>query len=323
MILITGGTGFLGSTLIRLHIHAGIDVVATKRPSSSIPLDLQAHKNIHWIDADLNNYFDLQEAFLGITQVYHCAAAISYQKKEAALLQKINVLGTANLVNICLAQQVRLVHVSSIAALGKNNQGLPVSETDKWEYERSISNYARSKYEGEMEVWRGIAEGLDAVIVNPSLIIGAQAPAHGTAAIFNKLQQGLSYYPSGSIGLVDVEDVAKIMMLLMANTSITAQRYIINNINISYGEFLQQAAAAMQAQVPQKIVSAKALLFIAKLAEVKAFFTNSKPDLTPETARAASSSLAYSNAKLVKLLGYQFKPLAQTLSEISSTLKHI
>lgn len=322
MILITGGTGFLGSTLIRQHINAGIDVVATKRPQSQIPADLLAAPQIRWVDADINNYFELLEAFEGVQQVYHCAASISYQKDQASNLQHVNVEGTANVVNICLEQQVRLLHVSSIAALGKNNQGRPVAEQDKWEYDKSISKYALSKYEAEMEVWRGVAEGLDAVIINPSLIIGAGAPNHGTGAIFSRLQKGLSFYPTGSIGLVDVVDVARIMMLLMADTELTAQRFIVNHVNISYRDFLSAAAQAFGKPAPQKAVSAQALQYIAKLAAIKAFFTHTKPDLTAETARAATSPLSYSNSKLLQTVNYTFKPLAQTLAEISSTFKH-
>jgi len=127
VILITGGTGFLGSTLIKQLINAGIDVVAIKREQSIIPKDLKSSSLIRWINADINNYFELSDAMVGITQVYHCAATISYTKKDIAQLHKVNVEGTAQIVNICLDRQIRLLHVSSIAALGQNDGTKPVT----------------------------------------------------------------------------------------------------------------------------------------------------------------------------------------------------
>ncbi|ULT28722.1 NAD-dependent epimerase/dehydratase family protein [Sphingobacterium sp. E70] len=174
MILITGGTGFLGSTLIKQLIDQGIDVIATKRAQSIIPTSLLSSSLIQWVDADINDYFELEDALEGVTKVYHCAALVSYQKKDAKSHFKVNVEGTANIVNLCLEKNIRLLHVSSIAALGTNKDNLPVSEKDHWEHSPTTSNYSLSKYQAEMEVWRGITEGLNAVIVNPSVILGRQ-----------------------------------------------------------------------------------------------------------------------------------------------------
>jgi len=317
VILITGGTGFLGSTLIKQLINAGIDVVAIKREQSIIPKDLKSSSLIRWINADINNYFELSDAMVGITQVYHCAATISYTKKDIAQLHKVNVEGTAQLVNICLDRQIRLLHVSSIAALGQNDGTKPVNEQDKWEYEPQMSKYSLSKYEGEMEVWRGIVEGLDAVIVNPSLIIGAHAPAHGTGAITQLVLKGMKYYPIGSVGIVDVEDVAKLMIILMNKPEISGQRYIINHINISHLDLLTALADQFQKPAPYIKASPQILKWAAKAAAVQAFFTNSKPALTAETAQSASKKLAYSNDKIVALTQFRFKPLSQTIEEIS------
>jgi nucleoside-diphosphate-sugar epimerase len=317
VILITGGTGFLGATLIKQLIDLGIDVIATKRSNSIIPQQLLSSSLIQWIDADICNYFDLEEAFNNITEVYHCAAVVSYQKQDAANMKKVNIEGTAHVVNLCLANKARLVHVSSVAALGSSKNHAPVNEKDYWEYEPTLSNYAISKYESEMEVWRGIAEGLDAVIVNPSVIIGASSGSKGSGAIFSLINKGLKYYPTGTVGVVDVEDVASIMRDLMANQHITGERFIINNVNLSNKELLDKASALMGKPAPKIAVPPTVLKIAATLATAVASIKNEKSTLTKDSARASSEKLAYSDAKLQQALVIEYKPLETTLKEIA------
>jgi len=172
VILVTGGTGFLGSTLLQYLIDDGHSVIALKRTSSIIPDHLKSSSLIQWVDAEITDYFALEDIIPKVDQVYHCAAKISYQKEDAKEVVQTNVEGTKHIVNLSLQYNKRLLHVSSIAALGFSKKGLPVTEEDKWEFNPKLSKYSLAKYESEMEVWRGIAEGLDAVIVNPSVIMG-------------------------------------------------------------------------------------------------------------------------------------------------------
>ncbi|MEN5234672.1 NAD-dependent epimerase/dehydratase family protein [Sphingobacterium faecium] len=318
MILITGGTGFLGATLIKQLIDLGIDVIATKRSSSIIPQQLLSSSLIQWIDADMCNYFDLEEAFQNITEVYHCAAVVSYQKQDAAHMKKVNMEGTSHIVNLCLEHGARLVHVSSVAALGSSKNQAPVDEKDYWEYEPSMSNYAISKYESEMQVWRGIAEGLDAVIVNPSVILGAAAGSKGSGAIFSLINKGLKYYPTGTVGVVDVEDVATIMRSLMTDKTISGERFIINNVNLSNKELLDKASALMGKTPPKVAVPPVVLTIAATLATLVATIKNEKSTLTIDSARASSEKLAYSSAKLQQVLPFTYKPLETTLKEIAT-----
>lgn len=317
MILITGGTGFLGATLIKQLIDVGIDVIATKRSNSIIPQPLLSSSLIQWIDADVCNYFDLEEAFKNITQVYHCAAIVSFQKEDKLHMKKVNIEGTAHVVNLCLANKARLIHVSSVAALGTSKNQTPVSEKDYWEYEPTLSSYAISKYESEMEVWRGIAEGLDAVIVNPSVIIGASSGAKGSGAIFSLINKGLKYYPTGTVGVVDVEDVASIMRDLMVATNISGERFIINNVNLSNKELLEKASAIMGKTAPKIAIPPFVLKIAATLATAVASIKNEKSTLTKDSARASSEKLAYSDAKLQQALAFEYKPLETTLKEIA------
>jgi dihydroflavonol-4-reductase len=234
MILVTGATGFLGSELVLQLVQAGHIIRCTKRNSSSIPAILKPfEKQIQWVDADMMDIFALEDAFEGITQVYHCAAWVSLKQADKQAMIRNNVTGTANLVNLCLEHNVRLVHVSSIAAIGQALPGLLITENTHLEETTENDGYALSKLQSEMEVWRGIAEGLDAVIVNPSLIIGANAGVNGSGELFEIVHKGLKFYTVGTNGFVDVADVAKCMILLM-NSDIHAERYIISAENIDY-----------------------------------------------------------------------------------------
>lgn len=318
MILITGGTGFLGSTLIKQLIDRGIDVIAIKRAQSTIPEALLSSSLIEWVDADINNYFELEDALEGVTKVYHCAALVSYQKKDAKALFKVNVEGTANLVNLCLQKGIRLLHVSSIAALGSSKYNRPISENDHWEHSPTTSNYSLSKYQAEMEVWRGITEGLDGVIVNPSVILGAAAKDKGSGAIFSMINKGLKFYPKGSVGIVDVEDVAAIMIQLMEKEEITAERYIINHVNIANKDLLSVASVLMNKPQPRIEVSETMLQIASALSSVLSVFRKSDSSLTKETAAASSAQLQYSNAKIQSLLNHRYRPLEQTLKEIAN-----
>lgn len=320
MILVTGGTGFLGSRLIQLLIDQGNALIAIKRAESTIPEKLKSSSLIQWVEADITDYFALADIFEGITQVYHCAAKVSYQKNDGLSLENTNIEGTKHIVNLCLEFGARLVHVSSIAALGTNKKGLPVNENDKWEFHPKMSNYSLSKYKSELEVWRGIHEGMNAVIVNPSVImgtsIGPKSPSH---VIFELVNKGLKIYPPGSIGVVDVEDVAKIMITLMHDESMSGERFILNSENISNKDLLTKIARLLGKNEPS-IAANPFLLNIAwRVAKVAAFFQRKAPALTEENARASIAKLMYSNKKVSKALNYTFKTVDDTLQQITNT----
>ncbi|MBV2226445.1 MULTISPECIES: NAD-dependent epimerase/dehydratase family protein [Sphingobacterium] len=315
MILVTGGTGFLGSTLLQYLIDEGHSVIALKRSTSIIPDPLKSSSLIQWVDAEITDYFALEDIIPKVDQVYHCAAKVSYQKEDAAEIIDTNVEGTKHIVNLCLEHQKRLLHVSSIAALGFSKKGLPVTENDKWEFNPKISKYSLAKYESEMEVWRGVAEGLDAVIVNPSVIMGIGWGEKGSRAIFNMVNKGNKIYPLGSVGIVDVSDVAKIMILLM-NSDISGQRFILNAENISNQDLLTKISELMNKPAPHIKATSLMLSVAWRLAKLGAAISGKKPALTKESARAANSKLQYDNSKIKETLGYTFKPLDQTLREV-------
>lgn len=319
MILVTGGTGFLGSTIIKLLIEQGHTVLATKRKSSIIPDNIKSSNLVRWVDVDITDYFALSDLFTQVTQVYHCAAKVSYQKNDAQEMFRINIEGTSHIVNLCLENNARLVHVSSIAALGSSKSSKPVNEKDKWEYHPKMSNYSLSKYKSELEVWRGINEGLDAVIVNPSLIMGIGAYKKGSGAIFELVNNGIKIFTSGSIGIVDVEDVSKIMIQLMQSPSITGERFILNAENISNKELLSKIAKLIHKKAPTIKANSTMLSLAWRLSKIMGKITGKAPVITQESAYAAAAILAYSNEKIIKAINYSFKPLQRTLEEIANT----
>ena len=320
MILITGASGFLGSELVHQLTAQNNKVRALKRSNSKIPDLLKNNPLIEWFVADINEPEDLSAAFENVTQVYHCAAFISFDPKDKGKLLKINIEGTSNVANLCLQYNARLVHVSSIAALGDAKKGTQITEKDFWEYSPNVHSYAISKYEGEMEVWRSIAEGLNAVIVNPAVIIGKNAGFTGSGAIFKLVKDGLKFYTNGATGIVDVEDVAKAMILLM-NSEINEERFTLSADNLHYKAFFTQIANGFGIQAPT--IEAKPwMLGIAwRAAKLVSIVTGKAPALTKDAAKSSFNLSYYSNEKIKKAIKIDFKPLEKSILEVCQALK--
>lgn len=325
MILVTGATGFLGAELIHQLTLQGTKLVALKRETSIIPARLLGNTLVEWVVADINDTATLEEIFEGITQVYHCAALVSFHSKDKDDLLRVNIHGTSNIVNLCLEYGARLVHVSSVAALGIAKKGKMITENDYWEYDAKANTYAISKYEGEMEVWRGMTEGLSAVIVNPSVIIGGHAGFTGSGAIFKLVKQGLSFYTQGSTGFVDVEDVAKAMILLMARTAPSAdgedgERFIISAENYAYRDLLTAIAKEFKVEAPAKLASPWMMGMAWKAAKIASLFTGRTTALTRDTANSSGNINLYSNDKIKNTIGMEFKPLSTSIAETCAAL---
>ena len=319
MILVTGATGFLGAELTHQLTTQNLKVRALKRSSSIIPSLLKENALIEWFEADINDLETLADAFESVTHVYHCAAFISFDPKDKVKLLKINIEGTSNIVNLCVENSVRLLHVSSIAALGNAKKGELITEEDYWEYDPNVHSYAISKYEGEMEVWRGIAEGLEAVIVNPAVIIGKNSGFEGSGAIFKLVKDGLKFYTDGATGIVDVVDVARCMILLM-NSNISAERYTLSAENLNYKTFFEEIAKGFGLKSPS--IEAKPwMLGIAwRAAKLASFLTRKAPALTRDSARSSFNLSYYSNEKIKAAIHINFKPLKDSIREVCMAL---
>lgn len=317
-ILVTGGAGLVGHELIKQLLAAGEEVKAIYH---STPVSL-SHPNLEIVPCDILDVISLNEIMDGITHVYHSAALVSYDPKDRQKLLKINIEGTANVVNACNdAGVMKMVHVSSVAALGRIREDEMVNEKMNWTEETSNSIYGKSKYFAEMEVWRGIGEGLKAVIVNPSLILGGNNWKTGSSAIFKNAYDEFKWHTDGVSGFVDVRDVARAMILLM-NSEITAERFILNGENLSYREIFSSIAKCFGKKPPYKKVTPLLAELIWRAEEIKTKFTGKKHLLTKETVRTAQAKVYFDNQKILKALpGFRFTKIKDTIEFTCAALK--
>jgi nucleoside-diphosphate-sugar epimerase len=317
-ILVTGGSGIVGNELIKQLLVSGKRVKAIHHSS---PIKI-SHPRLEIIQCDILDVDTLQEVMQSITHVYHCAAIVSYAPKDKQKLLKINIEGTANVVNACIDADVeKLVHVSSVAALGRIREEEMITEQMNWTEETSNSIYGKSKYFAELEVWRGIAEGLNAVIVNPSLILGGDNWENSSSAIFKKAYEEFKWYTEGVSGFVDVRDVAGAMILLM-NSDITSERFILNGENISYREIFSSIANCFHKKTPYKKVNSFLAEIIWRIEKLKSSLTGVKPLLTKETVRTAQAKVYFDNSKILKALpGFQFTKIKDAIEFTCASLK--
>jgi dihydroflavonol-4-reductase len=319
MILVTGATGFLGSEVALQLLQQGNRIRCTRRAQSLIP-DILLPYQVQWVEADMLDIFALEDALKGVTQVYHCAAWVSLKEADKKPMINANVTGTANLVNLCAFQNIRLVHVSSVAAIGLAKPGDLITENHHLDQATETDGYAISKLESEMEVWRGIAEGLDAVVVNPSIIIGANAGTAGSGQLFETIRKGLKFYTEGSCGFVDVEDVAKSMIALM-NTAICGERYIISAENRRYQPLTTEIASCFGVKPPSISVKPWLMGIAWRASKIFGALTGKNPPIDKVSAQAASLMRNYDNSKIKKAIGIEFKPVSETIKEVCERLK--
>lgn len=315
--LVTGASGLLGTYLIRALVEKGEGVIALYR--KSIPADFSgenASDAIEWVQGDILDVSLLQEVMARCNKVYHCAGMVSFNPSHADALMKINVEGTANVVNVALDAGVeKLIHVSSVAAIGRKRDGQTVTEESKWEDNLNPSVYGLSKYKGELEVWRAIAEGLQAVIVNPVIILGKGNWDSGSSATFKNAYQGFPWYTEGVSGFVDAADTVKAMMLLM-ESEINAERFILSAENRSYRSVFTEMANAFGSKPPRLKVTPLLASIVWRIERVKGWLLGKEPLLTKETAETAQQAVCFDNSKILAALpGFYFRPISETIVE--------
>jgi dihydroflavonol-4-reductase len=332
MILVTGGTGLVGSHLLYDLIRKGASVRALKRPGSSLaavlrtfsyycsnPEDLCAR--IDWVEGDICDIASVEDALEGVDLVYHVAAVVSFNPRDREQMLRVNVEGTANMVNACLLKNVKkLCHVSSIATLGRNSTRDRVSEETHWKTSPENSWYAISKYGAEREVWRAAEEGLNVVVVNPSLIIGPGDWTKGSIAVFRMASRGLKFYTSGKTGYVDVRDVSRAMIALM-ESEIQGERFILNGANLPFRTFFDM----MHQEFGKPNASIRVSPFLAALGwrteKIRAMLKGSEPVITQETAKAANYSYEFAADKIKAAIKFEFIPIEQSVKEICGFFK--
>jgi nucleoside-diphosphate-sugar epimerase len=325
MILVTGGTGLLGSHLLLDLLLAGKKVRAIKRAGSDTELvrkvftyyvvnpdELAAR--IEWVNADLLDHGAMEDAMDAITEIYHCGAVVSFYPKDHRTMLKVNIEGTANLVNQAIEHKVeKFCYVSSVATLGRAENNDVSTEETYWIPSKKNSVYGISKYGAEREIWRGMEEGLKAVIVNPSVILG---PGfwQDNSGLFRLVWEGLKYYTRGVNGYVDVRDVSKVMIGLM-DRDLFGQRYICSSENISYQDFFTMIARSLNKPAPAVNVPTVLSALAWRAEAVRALLTGSKPEVTREMANTITQVYTYSSEKLCHALDFRFMSVEKSINE--------
>jgi nucleoside-diphosphate-sugar epimerase len=325
MVLVTGGTGFLGSYIIKELVERNYPVRAIRRNTSKLPFYIPARifEKVEWVEGDVLDPVSLDEAMEDADAVIHSAAIISFHKADKQKMYHVNVQGTANVVNTAIDKNIsRVVHISSVAALGRSKTGGHINEERKWQESNINTHYAISKYKAEMEVWRGISEGLNAVIINPTTVLGYGDWDTSSCRIFKTIYNEFPWYSTGVNGFVDIEDVARTTVLLM-QSDINEQRFIANGDNWSFQQLFNTIADGFGKKHPHR----KATPFLGDLAwrmeNFKTLFSGEKPLLTRESAKVAQSNTFFENDKLLKALPqFSFTPLQESIQNTCKKYLH-
>ena len=330
MILVTGGTGLVGAHLLYRLTLKNDPVVAIHRKSSDLTIVKRVFgyysvnaailfEKITWKEADITDIPSLQEVFKNsIKQVYHCAAMISFDATDYYKLRNINIKGTANLVNLSIERGIeKFCFVSSIATIDERPDQQFITEENEWNPELKHHGYAITKYGAEMEVWRASQEGLNIVIVNPGVILGAGLWQTGSGTLFSSVANGFKYYTGGITGFVSVEDVVKSMVTLM-ESSIESERFILVGENVAFKTILDQIAMGLNVKKP----SVKATKLMTEVAWRLDWFisvlTGKERSLTKYTARSGHHKNQYSSGKLIDTIDFKFQPISETIKKISN-----
>lgn len=328
MILVTGGTGLLGSHLL-YHLskkeHAVKALYRSDKKIEQVKSVFAYYDDNHeelfakieWLKGDILDLPFLERIFVNVTKVYHAAAIVDFDRRGEKLMNEVNIVGTANIVNLCLANKIsKLCHVSSIATLSKPLDGSEATEEDYWNPDAVNSGYAISKNGAEMEVWRGIEEGLKSVIVNPSIVIGPGFWDTSSGKLFSSVNNGMKFFTKGGSGFVGVNDVARAMITLM-DSDVENERFILNSENLSYKIVFSLIALGLNVKVPT-IEARKWMLALAwRLDIAKTFIFRSKQRLNEDSARSALTTSKYSNNKIKETFEFSFEPIDEVIKKVS------
>jgi nucleoside-diphosphate-sugar epimerase len=325
MILVTGGTGLVGSHLLLELLRKGERIRAIKRSTSDTGKVLKVFSyyvdnpdeyfsKIEWMDADIMDYQAISEAMQGVDYVYHCAAYVSLFPSDKKRILRENIVGTANMVNAAMESDVKkFAFVSSIAALGNSLNDENITEEMVWRSVRTNSAYSESKFKSEMEVWRAISEGLNAVIINPSVILGPGNWKHGSSSFFWRVWKGMPYYTLGMTGFVDVRDVVMVITNLM-KSEVSGERFIVSSQNLSYKDILDMIAKSLGKKTPVRYASPYFTSILQKLDAVRSKLFFSSPKIPAEAIFSAHNTARYSSQKIRMAQGIEFIPVESSVN---------
>jgi len=311
MVFLTGGTGLLGQYILQKLTDSGYKVRALCRHLEAVPLHLKS--KAEWVEGDLLDVPCLETYMEGCAYVVHGAGKVSYHSSDKKELYTTNVEGTANMVNVALAYPIRkFLFISSIAALGRNKDKLIVDENAQWQENELNTYYAKTKYLAELEVWRGIAEGLPAVAVHPAVVLGAGDWTQSSTQIFQYIWKEKPYYPQGQLSYVDVRDVADIVARLLP-TDLTAERFVVSAGEVMYLDLFTQIAHKFKKKPAYRPITPFLGEIAWRLAYLQSFFTGKKPLISRETVRLGRNNFIYVHDKIATALDFSFRTLEETI----------
>ncbi|MBO0931289.1 NAD-dependent epimerase/dehydratase family protein [Fibrella aquatilis] len=326
--LVTGATGLIGSHVVRYLLALGRPVSALYRPENGYGLLTDVADQLIWHEGDLLDIPSLEDAIRPGCDVIHCAAIVSFIAKDRARMEQINVEGTANVVNVCLQAGIRkLAYLSSVAALGRpeskhvDSKGVTtLTEDQKWEESPLNSAYAKTKYRAELEVWRGSAEGLPVVMVNPSVVLGQGDWTRSSTQLIKYAYDEKRFYTEGDINYVDVLDVAEAIVKLL-HSEVVNERFILNAGVLPYRDFLNRLAQALGKRPPTIRVPPGLATVLARVEAVRSWLTGKAPLITPETARGASHHYYYPGNRITQVIDFQYRALEETLVRVAKSVE--
>ncbi len=321
MVLVTGANGLIGSFICKTLLKNGFKVRALVRESSDLRLLTEIKEEIEWVEADVFDLLKLEQAMQGVEVIIHSAAMISFHKKDHEIMLKTNVEGTANIVNLASRLGIKkIVHVSSVAALGRTKNVETIDENNKWENSSYNTGYAISKYLAELETWRAQEEGLNVVVINPSIVLGPGDWDRGSTRLFKYVWDNRRFYTKGAMNYVDVRDVAEVVGRLI-EADISGERFILNAGNISYKDIFGLIAQRFGKRAPHIAANKFLLNLVVFYSQIKSFFTGDKPLVSRESANMAVLSFYYDNRKLQNTLNFRFRSLEDTLDWTCQSLQ--
>lgn len=321
MILVTGANGLVGSFICRVLLREKMPFVAMRRAGSDTSLLNDLAEQITWVEADLSDLRMLDEIIQNVEGIIHCAGLVSFSRKEFDLLQEVNVEGTANLINAAIAAgNKRFVHISSVAALGRNPKMPQMDESAKWIESPHNTEYAKSKHLAELEVNRGQAEGVKTVVVNPSFVLGPGDWNRSSTRVFKYVYEGNRYYTKGMMNYVDARDVADAVIGLY-RSEIEGERFILSAGSSSYKAFFEKIAEAFGVKPPNKLATP----FLSRIAywgdSIRSLLTGSKPLITSETRRMSGLSYTYEGSKICRSLDFKYRDFDESIRWVCGALE--
>ena len=312
MILVTGANGLIGSFVCKELIARAIPFKPMKRAGSDT--SLLKEYDLEWLECDILDTTNLERILVGVTGVIHCAAMVSYHKQDEYLMYRTNVKGTRNLVNCCINVGVKyLLHLSSVAALGRKAESREVDENTHWSESPLNSAYARTKYLSELEVWRGEQEGLEVCVMNPSVVIAPGDGQRSSSKLLKYVWDQKRFYTSGSINFVDVRDVAKLVVDAYEK-KVTGERFVVSADSIKYKDLFGRLAFKMKKKTPSIKAGPTLIKIVYVLDQIKFFVTRIRPTVTKEMLKSASSNIVFMNQKSKDYFSFNYRSIDDTVT---------